>query len=354
VERILGASPIRFDSEIMNKWVVITSINGPQPRYSDYAKRGWKLVVVGDLKSPNHMFADWTSNSRYFLSAQMQAKMYPELSSAIGFNTYARKNLGYLYALSHGASVIWETDDDTFIREELPDPHVLFENSDRYMVSGDSKVFNPYIFFAPDSGLWPRGFPLKQVSLARFSNSDSIVVNRQNFQLGDVDLIQTLVNLEPDVDAIFRLVFGDTQLEFPYRNDLVLLGKGVVAPGNTQSTFWSTKRSFPYLYVPRYVDFRFCDILKSYIAQSELNMAYGGFLVDQLRNPHDYLDDFKSEVSCYLHSEKVIEIVTQPASASIIEIYRELIEADICVYQELEILSLFITELRKIGFEVAD
>ena len=338
----------------MNKWVVITSINGPQPRYSDYAKRGWKLVVVGDLKSPNHLFADWTNDSRHFLSLQMQSNMYPELSSAIGFNTYARKNLGYLYALSLGASVIWETDDDTFIREELPDPHALFETSERYVVSGDSKVFNPYIFFAPDSGLWPRGFPLKQVSLGRFSNSDSLVVNSRNFELGDVDLIHTLVNLEPDVDAVFRLVFGDKQLEFPYKNDLVLLEDGVVSPGNTQSTFWFTRRSFPYLYVPRYVDFRFCDILKSYVAQSELNMAYGGFLVDQLRNPHDYLEDFKSEVSCYLNSDLVIEIVTQPGSRSINEVYRDLIKNDICVEKELELLSLFISELRKVGVEVAD
>jgi hypothetical protein len=337
----------------MNKWVVITSINGPQPRYRDYIERGWHLVVVGDLKSPSKEFENWNTESQHFLSAQMQSEMYPELSDAIGFNTYARKNLGYLYALAQGAKVIWETDDDTFIRPELPDPTALFEISGNYVVRGKRQAFNPYVYFAPNSGLWPRGFPLRNVSLGRFSHPESISVEEENFNLDDVDVIQTLVNLEPDVDAIYRLVIGDNQLEFPYRNDLLLLDNGIVAPGNTQSTFWSTKRSFPYMYVPRHVDFRFCDILKSFVAQSELKMAYGGFLVDQVRNPHDYLDDFKSEVSCYLQSEKVIEIVTSRKTRSIIEVYKELIEAHICEESELEILSLFLNELKRMDIEVA-
>jgi hypothetical protein len=311
-------------------------------------------ISLGDLKSPNEQFENWTNKSQHFLSAQMQSEIFPELSAAIGFNTYARKNLGYLYALAHGAKVIWETDDDTFIRKELPDPSALFKNSRKYVVKGRSQAFNPYVFFAPNSGLWPRGFPLKKVFSGRFTNSESLAVEEESFNLEDVDLIQTLVNLEPDVDAIYRLVFGDNQLEFPYRNDLLLLDNGIVAPGNTQSTFWSTKKSFPYMYVPRHVDFRFCDILKSYVAQSKLKMAYGGFLVDQLRNPHDYMDDFKSEVSCYVHSEKVIEIVTSLETRSITKVYNELIEAHICVESELEILSLFLKELRKMDIDVAD
>ncbi len=338
----------------MNKWVVITSINGPQPRYMDYVDRGWNVVVVGDLKSPDKEFQSWTNDFKHFISAQMQSEIYPELSRAIGFNTYARKNLGYLYALGQGAKVIWETDDDTFIREDLSDPCTLFATSTKYTVKGSSQVFNPYVFFAPNSGLWPRGFPLKKVFLGRFSNPETIVVEEASFNLEDVDTIQTLVNLEPDVDAIYRLIFGDNQLKFPYRNDLLLLNSGIVAPGNTQSTFWMTKRSFPYMYVPRHVDFRFCDILKSYVAQSELKMAYGGFLADQMRNPHDYLEDFKSEVSCYVHSEKVIQIVTSPESCSISKTYTDLVEADICLESELEILSIFLSELRKLGFEVAD
>ncbi len=338
----------------MNKWVVITSINGPQPRYADYIERGWSLVVVGDLKSPNREFENWIDDSQHFLSAEMQSEMYPELSDAIGFNTYARKNLGYLYALAHGAKVIWETDDDTFIRKELPDPTLLFANSEKFVVKGESQAFNPYIYFAQNSGLWPRGFPLKKVFSGRYSNPESISVVGESFNLEDVDLIQTLVNLEPDVDAIYRLVFGDNQLEFPYINDLLLLENGIVAPGNTQSTFWSTKKSFPYMYVPRYVDFRFCDILKSYVAQSKLKMAYGGFLVDQLRNPHDYMDDFNSEVSCYVNSEKVIEIVTSPENRSITEVYNEFIDAHICVERELDILALFLSELRKMDIEVVD
>ena len=75
--------------------------------------------------------------------------------------------------------------------------------------------------------------------------------------------------------------------------------------------------------------------------------------MDQVRNPHDYLDDFKSEVSCYLQSEKVIEIVTSPETRSIIEVYKELIEAHICEESELEILFLFLNELKKMDIEVA-
>ncbi len=336
----------------MSKWVVITSINPPQERYSSYTANNWNVVVVGDLKTNDKDYEAWVSESNYYLSTSSQEKLFPKLSNALGFNTYARKNLGYLYAISMGATVIWETDDDTFMRLDSKDPLELFSSAKQYSAEGISKVFNPYGFFAPKSGLWPRGFPLRKVAEDRKMIPETITIREKSFELDEVDLIQTLVNLEPDVDAIHRLVFGDDILDFPFTNQLILLEEGLVSPGNTQSTFWISKKSFPYLYIPRTVDFRFCDILKSYIAQANLTMAHGGFLVDQVRNPHDYLEDFRLEVSCYLNTELAIEITTRLSKQSIFEIYQALIFSSICEARELEILSLFLDELRKLGVEV--
>ena len=64
----------------MNKWVVITSINGPQPRYADYIERGWSLVVVGDLKSPNKEFENWSSNFTFSSKSHTATKSMEDVA----------------------------------------------------------------------------------------------------------------------------------------------------------------------------------------------------------------------------------------------------------------------------------
>ncbi|GFO05612.1 conserved uncharacterized protein [Plakobranchus ocellatus] len=69
---------------------------------------GWKVVVVGDEKTPQN----WSSPNCVYLSLANQISSEARLADKLPANSYSRKNLGYLYAVRHGAKVIYDTDDD--------------------------------------------------------------------------------------------------------------------------------------------------------------------------------------------------------------------------------------------------
>jgi len=330
----------------MNVWVVITSINGPMPRYIEYLNLGWTIVVVGDVKSNVDLWGKYNREGLYFLSYERQEILYPDLSRVIGSSTYARKNLGYLFALENGAECIFDTDDDTFLRFPERNPLNLFHESTKFKAESNSIFFNPYNHFATGQGLWPRGYPLTRIESDRWNSSADTNVVPVVGELGNIDILQTLVNLEPDVDAIYRLVINSHPIDFTFKNDLLKLGLNTISPGNTQSTFWLTRKNFDFLYIPKFVDFRFCDILKIYIAQSQLDMAYAGFITEQFRNPHNFMDDFRSELSCYLNVERLVEVLLDIGKgAQIIDIYTELVSIGICEPSELLILQEFLRVL---------
>lgn len=66
-----------------------------------------------------------------------------------------------------------------------------------------ASVYNPYpALGAPKTPCWPRGFPMN--SVLQSSNADIISkfkdVPRPNF-----GILQSLADIQPDVDAVFRL-----------------------------------------------------------------------------------------------------------------------------------------------------
>jgi hypothetical protein len=341
-------------NKIMSNWVVITSINSAKFRYLEYLSLGWNLVVVGDLKSGELNGEEFTAMGIHYLSLNQQKKLYPNLSNVIGSNTYARKNIGYLYAISLGAEKIFDTDDDTFLRFNR-DPLSEINSMKKYLVSGDVNFFNPYLYFAPTSRIWPRGYPLNLVEMDRKlqrAKVEPFLTDTTAFP--EIDIVQTLVNLEPDVDAIYRLVESSGSFNFEYKSDLLLLDKNIYSPGNSQSTFWLTKRCQGFLYIPRTVDFRFCDILRMYVAQSQNNMAYAGFFTEQYRNQHNLMADFESELSCYLRVEETVNQLREiEPGTGIFDIYTKLLHIGIVKKEELKILSIFLENLDSADRSVA-
>jgi hypothetical protein len=65
-------------------------------------------VQVGDDKSP----ADWRLDGVVFLSVADQLALPFRLAALVPRRNYARKAVGYLYALQHGAKLVYESDDD--------------------------------------------------------------------------------------------------------------------------------------------------------------------------------------------------------------------------------------------------
>jgi len=94
-------------------WIVMTTINPPGPVVEAILAEGttdWRVVIVGDKKTRGA----WDGLPPTFLSVDRQHEQFGNLADDIPYNHYARKNLGYLYAIAHGAETILETDDDTY------------------------------------------------------------------------------------------------------------------------------------------------------------------------------------------------------------------------------------------------
>lgn len=63
--------------------------------------QNWKLVVVADTKTPT----DWHLEGAIFLDMETQARLGYNIFDLIPKCNYGRKNIGYLYAIHHGAQV---------------------------------------------------------------------------------------------------------------------------------------------------------------------------------------------------------------------------------------------------------
>ncbi len=319
---------------------MLTTINPPNYRLREFIEVGYEVVVVGDSKTDDELWTNQPSGIHY-LSLSEQRDIAPDLSDAIGAGTYARKNFGYLFAMHSGAETIWETDDDNFVRSGVGDPLDFLSNS-RGFLSPPGVVFNPYSFFASGAGIWPRGFPLRLVESTRKEKFTEL--NLQTYPFGvfpSEGVLQLLVSGEPDVDAIYRLVIESRARNFDASTDIIALHETSWAPANTQATIWLGKKSFPYLYVPRWVNMRFSDILKMYVYQSSNPLFYAGFLMEQERNQHDLLLDFADEITLHLKVESLLSILSEHRQADIIEKYELLEHASICDSRELEALSIY-------------
>jgi len=320
----------------MDKAIVITSIYPPTEAIEKFATiEGWKVVIVGDLKTSD----DWTYPGVTYLSPKDQQELEHEFSALLPWNSYTRKNIGYLHAISEGAQVIYESDDDNIpLSSWIHDPKF---STDAEMLS-EASFINIYSYFT-NKKVWPRGIPLRCV----LDPETPKIEPDKKLQIG---IWQFLADGDPDVDAIYRLT-NNTSIYFNWRAPLIL-AKEVCCPFNSQNTYFR-KEVFPLLYLPSTVTFRFTDILRGLVAQPVLwsagyHLGFGGATVLQKRNPHDYLKDFESEIPCYLLADKVVKIAKESVTpeksiaVNLVSVYRALAEEQIVSKKELKILDCWL------------
>ena len=322
--------------------IVITSIFAPTEAVTKFASlSNYQLVVAGDKKSP----ADWHKDNVTYLSVADQEAAGFQMSKKLPFNHYGRKMIGYLHAIREGAQLIIDTDDDNIPYDGWDFPEMIGE----FATSPEGKGFvNIYKNFTSHH-IWPRGYPLDLI-LNREHNLKEADLTTEPATIG---IWQALADSDPDVDAIYRLV-DNTEIFFDKRTPIVL-AEGTLCPFNSQNTA-IRRELFPLLYLPAYVTFRFTDILRGLVAQP-IMWAHGyrlGFTeatVVQVRNPHDYMKDFESEIPCYLHPNQVIAAVTRAidkgntVSENLRLAYAELAKENIVSAQEVELLDLWLADI---------
>lgn len=118
-ERSTPPIPTSPDALICDRWSVVTTIFEPSEAVQRQAKiPGWCLVVVGDKKGSTTYDLDSSENKNWvYLSVDYQeelAKHFPVVK-LLPWNHFGRKNVGYVYAILHGAKAIWDFDDDNML-----------------------------------------------------------------------------------------------------------------------------------------------------------------------------------------------------------------------------------------------
>jgi hypothetical protein len=327
---------------------VITTIQRPTESVCKLATRlvavNADLIVVGDKKGP----PDYDLEGAHFLSLAGQLDSDFDLARKLPTAHYARKNVGYLEAINHGASCIYETDDDN---APLGNWEPRAETVGAVALDGRDWV-NVYRLFSEER-IWPRGFPLDAVSdsfLKLPSLADETIRVQAPIQQG-------LVNNSPDVDAIWRLVL-DRSFDFQ-SGPSVLLPSGAWCPFNSQSTWWFSL-AFPLMYLPSFCSFRMTDIWRSFIAQRclwelDLGVVFHGPEVVQQRNEHDLMRDFEDEIPGYLGNKKLVAVLeglalskgADAVGANLLSCYGELMRAGFVVEKELELVNSWLLDLDK-------
>src|SRR5439155_16775250 len=255
---------------------------------------GATLLIVGDERGPGTYEQPGTE----LITLEDQHRLPFSLAPLLRTGHYARKNLGYLVAISRTALCIYETDDDnaptdawrmrtieTSAQRAVPRPWV-----------------NVYRLFT-DRPIWPRGFPLELVA------DESTYAHDRDLPIEHVlaPIQQGLCDGSPDVDAVWRLLMDGV---FSFRaGPSVWLPPGAWSPFNSQSTWWWPP-AFPLMYLPSHCTFRTTDIVRSFVAQRCLWELGSGVVfhpveVVQERNPHDLRQDFELEVPGYLNNRRV-------------------------------------------------
>ena len=335
---------------------MVTTIFEPSDSVRKVANHpDWCLVIVADVKTPPH--AQYLAkmkekkNALVFLSLRDQEEMFPRLSTIIPRNTFARKNIGFMYAIKHGANIIWDFDDDNI---NVP-PVDIVSTMKHYKIPCTNftfHVFNPYPYFdVNETYTWPRGIPLERIRDTKIT--PELCLSKE---AKDIAVVQSLANIEPDVDAIYRFTrstpfsFGAT----PTNALPIVVPSGAYSPFNGQATIWY-KSGFKYMVLPISVSVRVTDIWRSYVAQyffhsTSKHLVFVPPYVDQHRNTHDIMWDFNQELQIYQQADAFLMWLhkTQNECSSLVELYTRMASNGFVQQEDVNLISVWLETLYSI------
>ena len=176
-------------------WAVTTTIFPPTKTVNQIAALpDWCLVIAGDRKTPKQYNV---SGGAVYLSPADQERMLLATGKLLRWNHFGRKNLGFLYAIQHGAKWVYDTDDDNELQSEavgipLPRSNALVDE-----VHTSHKLYNLYPQLSTVPSAWPRGFPLEAIKDNRTANARS----RGARAGARVGVVQSLADHDPTSTA---------------------------------------------------------------------------------------------------------------------------------------------------------
>ena len=363
------------------RWAVVTTIMEPSETVRRQVRlKDWCLVIVADLKSLKTYETGWIegegNKAVVYLSSEDQKAMKDSFVEAIPWNHFGRKNIGYLYAIAHGASVIWDFDDDNMLKFWIPgsappgapsiDDAILAYKSKETIAALEPAghplpAYNPYpILGAPSLPSWPRGVPLNCVKDSECSDTPLKEIKVSSKFFG---VLQSLADYQPDVDALYRITMPiPFWFERSKETKPLMVPSGVLTPYNAQATL-HFKSAFFALLLPVTVHGRVSDIWRSYFAQRlfwEVGLQFGFLarpLVVQDRNDHSNLADLNAEQDLYMKSEQLVQFLGEwkGKGATLVErmeqLWIALYERAYIDLQDVELMQLWVQSLLDAGYE---
>ncbi|CAN0466502.1 unnamed protein product, partial [Laminaria digitata] len=151
-----------------------------------------------------------------YLTPSDQEELPYRIIDLLPWNHFGRKNVGYLYAVHHGAKVVYDVDDDNSLispKEGIPHANSSLASppTTTFSLGPHAAVHNPYGCFGGPANVWPKGFPLDSINNPEYSGCESTAVEALDGVPGgeprQIGVVQALANHDPDVDAIYRLTF---------------------------------------------------------------------------------------------------------------------------------------------------
>ena len=336
--------------EKLKKFVIVcTSINKCDEffqKYYDNIKKFDKLnevslILVCDLKTPKEIndstkqFRDQGFDIRILNVDEQEEylKKFPELKRLIPYNSDNRRNIGYLYAVDHGAGVVVSVDDDNFPMPEY-DFHkghsICGTEIKTTKISSKNKWFNFLEFAKTDNQtkLYPRGFP----HIRRFQNTE---ISRSE---GTCKISLNLgfhIN-NPDVDAITRIDNPTKIMSFDLKNNCAIDNDTFIVINSQNTSF--VKEVLPcYYFIPQgqvidgfKID-RFGDIWQGLFAKKCIDarkefVSIGAPICYHERNTHNLFKDLAQELKAIECTNYIAEFLenTKITGNSYIELYIDL------------------------------
>ena len=347
-----------------DKWIVLTTDKNPSFHISKLISvpEPWKIVVVEKGKIFNNFWYNYISDKLIYLSLEDQMNLCFQTVNYIPVGSYARKNIGYLYAMKHGAKEIFDIDEDF----NFKDKNLLIRNISNlrlYYANNNSQMINPYYYFGrPD--IWPRGFRLKDISK---NNTNTIFSAMENQYVCKPLIIQGITR-KPDFDSIFlntrkgNVLKGHNYIELHSINPLLYL-PGNYIPVNSKNTI-ILYDVFPAMALPTTVTREVSDIWRGYLMQ-RYGWGYGGVVMYKRGGVlYDWKYenqslDFEREKDLYYKLDSLLEIlngkidsdmnITHPVLffMKLIEI---LVEKNILKENDLNMYKAFIYDIESFGY----
>lgn len=274
-----------FSSFRSDRWIVVSVSTFPTDSLRVLVKtRGWQLLAVGNTHTP----ADWSLKGAIFLSVDVQARLGFRTVDFLPYASYLRKSIGYLFAIQHGARIIYDADDRSDVLGG--DLHKHFD-LDLATASGAASgypvllqfsraaeanrtVVNPYVHFGQRS-VWPRGLPLESVREVGHEKFYSEIHSGGQF------IQQGISNGLPDIDSVFYFTRKSSKSEsfnilFDEEAPKVALPQGLLVPVNSFNTIFHSQ-AFWGLMLPVSVSSMASDVIRGYFAQRIL-WEIGGYV----------------------------------------------------------------------------